>query len=258
MMMPGGASVARIRFQDARMASDHRPLADQVALVTGSSRGIGWAVARKLGLLGASVSLCARHRRPLEEARQRLASEGITTLATPADVTRAGEVHRVVRSTIRRLGPIDVLVNNAGAGWFGPLAEATEKDWDRIVDTNLKAPFLLIRAVAPGMMKRRSGHIINIASLAGKNAFAGGSVYCASKWGLLGMSYSAAEDLRGYGIRLSVVCPGTVQTGFSPHTGKDPRKMLQPEDVAHAVEMILLEQPRSFISEVLLRPTEKP
>lgn len=240
------------------MAPDRRPLAGQVALITGSSRGIGWAVARRLGLLGARISLCARHRLPLEDARHRLAAERITALATPADVTRAAQVDRVVRNTIRKLGPIDILVNNAGVGWFGALPKATERDWDRIVNTNLKGPFLLIRAVAPAMMRRRRGHIINIASLAGKNAFAGGGVYCASKWGLLGMSYSAAEDLRGHGIRLSVVCPGTVRTHFSPHSGKDPKKMLQPDDVASAVEMILLQQPQSFISEVLLRPTEKP
>jgi 3-oxoacyl-[acyl-carrier protein] reductase len=118
--------------------------------------------------------------------------------------------------------------------------------------------FLLSKAVAPAMIQRRSGHIVNIASLAGKNAFAGGSIYCASKWGLLGMTECMAEDLRPFGIRVSAVCPGTVATEFSPHAGKDPKKMLQPEDVAHAVEMILTQAPQSFISEVLLRPTQKP
>jgi NAD(P)-dependent dehydrogenase (short-subunit alcohol dehydrogenase family) len=108
------------------------------------------------------------------------------------------------------------------------------------------------------MISRRSGHIINIASLAGKNAFAGGGIYCASKWGLLGLTQCAAEDLRPYGIRVSAICPGSVATDFSPHSTKDPAKMLQPEDVAHAVEMILTQAPQSFISEVLLRPTQKP
>jgi 3-oxoacyl-[acyl-carrier protein] reductase len=234
------------------------PLAEQVALITGSSRGIGLAIARRLGRLGAAVSLCARHREPLETARQSLAGENVRALATVADVTRAGEVSALVEATRRELGEIDILVNNAGIGWFGPVHEATEEDWDGVIDTNLKAPFLVMREVAPHMIRRRTGHIIQIASLAGKNAFAGGAVYCASKWGLVGMTYSAAEDLRRFGIRASVVCPGSVLTEFSPHTGKDPEKMLRPEDVAHAVEMLLLQRPQSFISEVLLRPTEKP
>jgi NAD(P)-dependent dehydrogenase (short-subunit alcohol dehydrogenase family) len=240
------------------MASASQPLAGQNALVTGASRGIGLAIAQRLGRLGAAVALCARHGEALETARARLAGEGITAVAIPADVTRADQVESLVATTRRELGEIDILVNNAGVGWFGPLHEATEEDWDRVLDTNLKAPFLVVRAAAPGMIARRRGHVIQIASLAGKNAFAGGGVYCASKWGLLGMTYCMAEDLRAYGIRASVVCPGSVLTEFSPHTGKDPKKMLQPGDVAHAVEMIVLQQPQSFISEVLLRPTEKP
>jgi NAD(P)-dependent dehydrogenase (short-subunit alcohol dehydrogenase family) len=234
------------------------PLAGQVALVTGSSRGIGLAIARRLGRLGAAVGLCARHAEPLDAARRSLAGESIRTLAVPADVTRAAEVAALVDATRRELGEIDILVNNAGIGWFGPVHEATETDWDEVIDTNLKAPFLVMREVAPGMIRRRAGHIIQIASLAGKNAFAGGAVYCASKWGLLGMTYSAAEDLRRFGIRASVICPGSVLTEFSPHQGKDPEKMLRSEDVAHAVEMLVLQRPQSFISEVLLRPTEKP
>ena len=240
------------------MTSNHLPLSGKIVLVTGSSRGIGLAIARRVGQLGAAVSLCARHPESLEAARRALADEGISVFATVADVTCSEQIERLVEATRRELGEIDVVVNNAGVGWFGPVHEAGEADWDRVMDTNLKAPFLLMRSVAPSMMQRKSGHFIQISSLAGKNAFPGGSVYCASKWGLLGLSYSAAEDLRSYGIRTSVICPGSVLTEFSPHAGKDARKMLQPDDVAHAVEMILLQKPQSFISEVLLRPTEKP
>ena len=114
------------------------------------------------------------------------------------------------------------------------------------------------KAVAPGMIQRRAGHIINIGSLSGKSAFAGGAIYCASKWGLLGLTQCMAEDLRPYGVRVSAVLPGSVATDFSPHTGKDTSKMLQPEDVAHAVESIVTQAPQSFISEVLIRPTQKP
>jgi NAD(P)-dependent dehydrogenase (short-subunit alcohol dehydrogenase family) len=258
MMAAGAFRVASIIPEEFPMVSAAQPLTGQTALVTGSSRGIGLAIARRLGRLGARVCLSARHPEPLEQARRQLAGEAITALAVPADVTRGEDVARLIATTRRELGELDILVNNAGVGWFGALHEASEEVWDRVLDTNLKAPFLMVRAAAPGMIARRRGHIIQIASLAGKNAFASGGVYCATKWGLVGMSHCLAEDLRAYGIRASVICPGSVLTEFSPHAGKDPAKMLQPEDVAHAVEMIVLQERQSFISEVLLRPTEKP
>ncbi|MGA9591854.1 MAG: SDR family NAD(P)-dependent oxidoreductase, partial [Candidatus Acidiferrales bacterium] len=161
-------------------------------------------------------------------------------------------------STENSLGPIEILVNNAGIGYFGSIADASESVWDSVLDTNLKSVFLVSKAVAPGMIARRSGHIINIASLSGKSAFAGGAIYCASKWGLLGFTQCLAEDLRGHGIRVAAICPGTVATEFSPHSGKDPCKMLQPDDIAHAVETLVTQAPQSFISEILLRPTQKP
>ena len=108
------------------------------------------------------------------------------------------------------------------------------------------------------MIRRKTGHIINICSLAGKNTFANGAIYCASKWGLLGLSGCMAEDLRAHGIRVGAICPGSVATEFSPHAGKDPSRMLQPEDVAHAVAALVTQAPGSFISEVHMRPTQKP
>jgi 3-oxoacyl-[acyl-carrier protein] reductase len=235
-----------------------KPLKGKVALVTGGSRGIGLAIAHKLAQMGAGVAICARDAQKLGEAASQLKKEGARIVAVVADVTRAGDIATLVEETERELGPIEILVNNAGAGYFGPAHQAPESTWDSVLDTNLKSVFLLAKAVAPGMVQRRSGHMINIASLAGKNAFAGGAIYCASKWGLLGFTYSLAEDLRAYGIRVAAVCPGTVHTEFSPHEGKDPRKMLQPADIAHAVAMLVTQAPQSFISEVLLRPTQKP
>jgi 3-oxoacyl-[acyl-carrier protein] reductase len=234
------------------------PLAGKVSLITGASRGIGLALARTLGRLGLKLALCARDRSRLSAAAAELERSGFTVLALPADVTRPTELTALVERAEQSLGPIDVLINNAGIGYFAPVQDMTEAHWDAVLDTNLKAAFLLSRLVAPGMIRRRAGHIVNIASLAGKNAFAGGALYCASKWGLLGFTQSMAEDLRPFGIRVSAVCPGTVATEFSPHTGKATEKMLQPEDVAHAVEMILTEAPQSFISEIVLRPTQKP
>jgi len=229
-----------------------------VALITGASRGIGLAVARSLGRMGATLSLCARDSKKLAEAVSDLGREGLSARGIAADVTRPQDIARLVEQTEREAGPIDILVNNAGIGYFAPVQEASEEKWDAVLDTNLKAVFLLSKAVAPGMIERHGGHIINIASLAGKNAFAGGSLYCASKWGLLGLTQCMAEDLRAYGIRVSAVCPGSVATDFSPHAKKDTSKMLQPEDVALAVETIVRQAPQSFISEVVLRPTQKP
>ena len=235
-----------------------KPLEGKVAVVTGASRGIGLAIARTLGRMGAKLALCARDPQRLAAAAGEFERARIPSLAIPADVTQPGDLASLVTKAEESLGPIEILVNNAGIGYFAPLQEASESNWDAVLDTNLKAVFLLSRLVAPGMIRRRSGHIVNIASLAGKNAFAGGAIYCASKWGLLGLTQCMAEDLRAYGIRVSAICPGSVATGFSPHSEKSVEKMLQPEDVAHAVEMILTQAPQSFISEVLLRPTQKP
>ena len=230
----------------------------QVALITGASRGIGLAIARRLGKMGARVSICARDQSKLEEAVSVLRAEGSDVLASAADVTREDQISTLVRNTEQNLGPIDILVNNAGIGIFGPFLQQSEADWDAVINTNLKSVFLMSLAVAPEMIQRKTGQIINIGSLAGKNTFANGAIYCASKWGLLGLTGCMAEDLRGHGIRVSAICPGSVNTEFSPHAGKDASKMLQPDDVANAVATLVTQSPGSFISEVLMRPTQKP
>ena len=239
------------------MATEHR-IEGQVALVTGASRGIGYAIADKLAEMGAHVAICARNEAPLHEAASHLRKHGGEVFLMAADMTKAPDIERLHREVVRALGPVEILVNNAGIGRFGTFQNMSENDWDTTLDTNLKSVFLLSRAVAKDMIERRAGHIINIASLAGKNAFAGGAIYCASKWGLLGLTQCMSEDLRGYGIRVSAVCPGTVATEFSPHQGKDPAKMLQPSDVAHAVAALVTQGPQSFMSEILLRPLQKP
>ena len=238
--------------------SDSKVLAGKVAIVTGASRGIGFAVAQRLAKMGAKLSICARDPQKLEAAANNLRQSAPAVFAAPVDVSRADQIASFVSQTGKHLGPVEILVNNAGIGYFGPTHEATEQNWDSVLDTNLKSVFLMSKAVAPGMIERRGGHIINIASLAGKNAFRGGGIYCASKWGLLGLTECMAEDLRQYDIRVSAVCPGSVATDFSPHTGKDASKLLQADDIAHAVAMIVTQAPQSFISEVLMRPTQKP
>lgn len=234
-----------------------KQLSGSVALVTGASRGIGRAIAHRLAMLGASVAICGRDPAALKDSSKSLQKLGAPCLSQVTDVTDAEQVSDLVSKTESTLGPIQILVNNAGIGLFGPAHEKSEADWDRVLDSNLKSVFLVSRAVIPSMIRRGAGDIINISSLAGKNTFAGGGVYCASKWGLMGLSGCMMEDLRAHGIRVSVICPGSVATEFSGSKPKDPAKALSAEDVAHAVEGIVTQRPGSFLSEIDLRPLGK-
>jgi len=234
------------------------PAEKPVAIVTGASRGIGYAIAEELARRGYRLALVARSQTTLEGAARRLAVSGAENRAFVCDVRDAAGVNGAFRDILVWAGRVDVLVNNAGIGGFGAIQELSEEAWDNTLDTNLRGAFLCSRAVAPQMIRQRSGYIINIGSLAGKNFFAGAAAYCASKWGLMGLTKCMGEDLRGYGIRVSVICPGSVHTEFSPHAGKDPKKMLQPEDVARTVGWLLEQSPTSFASEIELRPTQKP
>jgi NAD(P)-dependent dehydrogenase (short-subunit alcohol dehydrogenase family) len=228
-------------------------------VVTGAGRGIGAAIARKLASLGATVVLCGRTVTTLQSTAASISAHGGQAQAVECDVTDLGSVQALAASIERDFGKVDILVNNAGIGSFAaPLHEMTPQAWEKVLDTNLRGVFFCVRSFAPAMIKAGAGHIVNISSLAGKNALPNGAAYAASKWGLNGLSYSIAEELRGHGIRVSVVCPGSVDTDLSPHTGKDSHKMLKPDDVAHVVAMLVTQAPQSFASEILLRPTQKP
>ncbi len=234
------------------------PLAGKVSLVTGGNRGIGKAIAFRLAALGASIAICGRDLSTLESTANELRIAGVRVHSQRADVTKSCDVESLVHQTESALGGISILVNNAGMGLFGPTHEKTELEWDTLMNTNLKSLFLVSRSVIPGMIQRKSGDIINISSLAGKNTFAGGGIYCASKWAVQGLSGCMAEDLRGYGIRVSTVCPGSVYTEFFGRGPKDSTKVLTANDVAHAVAMIATQGPQSFLSEIQLRPVAKP
>ncbi len=234
-------------------------LTGQVAVITGGGRGIGAAVGRKLAGLGAVAVLCGRGRAPLDSTAAAITTAGGQAEALECDVINQQSIDVLTANISHKFGRVDILVNNAGIGGFGgPLHRMPPEAWDQVLNTNLRGVFYCIRAFAPMMIKAGAGHIVNISSLAGKNALPNGAAYAASKWGLNGLSYSVAEELRAHNIRVSVVCPGSVNTELSPHAGKDPAKMLQPDDVAHAVAMLVTQAPQSFISEVLLRPTQKP
>lgn len=231
----------------------------QVAVITGAGRGIGAAIAAKLAGLGAAVVLCGRTRGLLQCTADSIAKAGGRAEALECDVTDLRSVEAVAARVDQTMGRIDMLVNNAGVrGFESPLHQLPPESWDRVLNTNLRGVYYCIRAFAPMMIRARSGHIVNISSLAGKNALPNGAAYAASKWGLNGLSYSVAEELRIHNIRVSVICPGSVDTELSPHVGKDPAKMLRPEDVAQAVAMLVTQAPQSFVSEILLRPTQKP
>jgi 3-oxoacyl-[acyl-carrier protein] reductase len=239
--------------------SNNDSLVGQVAVVTGAGRGIGAAIAAKLAAMGAEVVLCGRSRKPLQSTTEAISKAGRKAQTFECDVTELRSVETLAAHLDKTLGRLDILVNNAGVrGFDGPLHQLLPESWELVLNTNLRGVYYCIRALAPMMIRARAGHIINISSLAGKNALPNGAAYAASKWGLNGLTYSVAEELRAHNIRVSVVCPGSVNTELSPHAGKHPAKMLQPEDVAHTVAMLVTQAPQSFISEILLRPTQKP
>jgi|ERR1700677_877580 3-oxoacyl-[acyl-carrier protein] reductase len=234
-------------------------LAGQVAIVTGAGRGIGAAIARSLAGLGAVTMLCGRTRAALESVAKSIAEAGGNAEVLVCDVTSLESVEAAAKRVESSFGRVDILINNAGIGGFdSPLHQLSPDAWDRILNTNLRGVYYAMRSFAPMMIRARSGQIINISSIAAKNPLPNGAAYAASKWGLNGLSYSVAEELRGHNIRVSVLCPGSTNTELSPHAGKDVTKMLQPEDVAHAVEMLATQSPQSFASEIILRPTQKP
>ncbi|HEV2118237.1 MAG TPA: SDR family oxidoreductase [Terriglobales bacterium] len=238
---------------------DNNHLSGQVAIVTGGGRGIGAAIAARLAELGATAVICGRSPSTLQNTASRIRAAGHQCEPMECDVTNLDSVERLAERVQRTFDRADILVNNAGVGGFDtPLHELAPVEWDRTLHTNLRGVYYMIRCFAPLMIRAGRGDIINISSGAGRNPLPNGAAYAASKWGLNGLSYSIAEELRNHHIRVSVICPGSVQTELGPHAGKDPKKMLQPEDVAHVVAMIVTQAPQSFASEVVLRPTQKP
>ena len=234
-----------------------------VAIVTGGSKGIGLAIARALLERGMQVAISARKDDELQRAARELGGGDPSTalgagnvLAVRADVQDAADAQRLVDETARRFGGVDVLVNNAGVGRFANVADMPLDAWRQVIDTNLSGVFYCTRAAIPEMKRRGAGFIINISSLAGKNAFTGGAAYCASKAGLNAFSEALMQEVRHDNIRVSYVMPGSVSTGFGDHgsSGEADWK-LTPEDVARVVVDLIAHDPRSLPSRVELRPS---
>jgi 3-oxoacyl-[acyl-carrier protein] reductase len=206
-------------------------LSGRVAVVTGASRGIGRAIAQALSDAGAVVAGCALHAAP-----------GVAS----CDVRVADDVARFAEDVLQRLGPPDILVNNAGTVARARLEELSVEAWDDVLDANLKGTFLVTRAFLPAMRARKSGRIINIASIAGRQGTAGLGAYCAAKHGVVGLTRSLAVELREDGIVANAVCPGSVDTDMLRVGRPGAKPDMTPEDVAGVVLYLAAHAPSSL------------
>jgi 3-oxoacyl-[acyl-carrier protein] reductase len=235
-----------------------QPLSNLVCLVTGATRGIGRAVARILLQEGASVAICGRRQDAVDEAVGALAAEtGGKVEGKAADVRDYDSVAALFKFIDGAFGGLDVLVNNAGVGVFKSISELSIQDWQYTIETNLSGVFYCSREALFRFETRSGGYIVNISSLAGKNPFAGGAAYNASKFGLNGLSEAMMLDKRDENVRVSYIMPGSVATDFGGHgAGAGSEWKIWPEDVAEIVRMLLLVPKRTLVSRVEIRPAK--
>lgn len=226
-------------------------------LITGASAGIGRASALALAAEGARLVLVARRADRLQELARAIEARGETALAWPADVTVRADVEGAVAEAVRRFGRLDVIVNNAGAGFFASVEETTEDDLDRVLDLNLKGTFHGIQAALPVMRRQGAGHIVNVASTAGRRGSPYLGAYCASKFAVVGLTESLRVELRGSGIDVTLVCPGATRTEFfdvarrrTPHH----RGLVGPVESAEHVAARIVDVVRQPRAEVIAQP----
>jgi NAD(P)-dependent dehydrogenase (short-subunit alcohol dehydrogenase family) len=234
-------------------------LEGRTAIVTGGSRGIGFAIARALLDGGLRVVIAGRSPASVERATNELSTKKPAQVAGfVCDVRKHADCRRLIEGSITAFGRLDVLVNNAGIGEFGPVGDMRPETWDNIIQTNLSGVFYCTHEAIPHLRQAGNSWIINIGSLAGKNPFAGGAAYNASKFGLLGFSEALMLDVRYEGIRVSCVMPGSVATEFSGRDATSEDWRIAPEDVARVVMDLLAFPERSLPSRVEIRPTKPP
>lgn len=235
-------------------------LKGRVAIVTGASRGIGLAIADALASAGADVAISARTAEDVEHAAAELSRrhQPARVIGIACDVRSQQDCEALVRRTVAELGGIDILVNNAGIGRYANVAEMDPGDWRAVIETNLNGVFYCSHAALPHMFARRDAWIINIGSLAGKNAFPRGAAYNASKFGLVGFSEALMQEVRHDGVRVSCIMPGSVATGFShPTPGADDWKV-QAADIGRIVLDLLATPDRTLPSRIEVRPSRPP
>jgi 3-oxoacyl-[acyl-carrier protein] reductase len=227
----------------------------KVAIVTGASRGIGRAVALTLARNGVVVSLAARTETQLEALQSEIATSGGEAAVFPTDVGREGDVVALVRGTIERFGRLDIVVNNAGLGLFGPLETTTTEQWDRLMAVNARGPFLLCREAIPYLQQQELSFIVNISSVVGHKGYANQSAYGASKHALLGMTKSLAKEVQEDGIRVHAICPGGVDTNLvrDARPDLDPAVLMQPREIADIVLFLVTRQGNAVIDQVNVR-----
>lgn len=237
-------------------------LKDKVAVVTGGTRGIGYCIAEALLKEGARIFICGRKGAEVEKAVEALAGADSRDKAggIEANVARYDDCRKLIHGAAERFGGIDILVNNAGVAVFSPVDQLRPEDWDAVIGTNLSGVFYCCREAIPLMRQRGSGYIFNISSLAGVNAFPGGSAYNASKFGLNGFSEAIMQEIRYDGIRVSYIMPGSVATDFAAAPGSKPRDpwKLTGEDVAKAVVDLYRFPSTALASRIELRPSQPP
>jgi 3-oxoacyl-[acyl-carrier protein] reductase len=234
-------------------------LGGKAALVTGGTKGIGLAIARALADNGASVFICARNKGEVDRVVDRLREKYSGRISgSQCDVRNHGDVRDTVARAASVFGGLDILINNAGIGEFVNVEDMEASKWDATIETNLSSVFYCCREAIPLMKLRGGGYIINIGSLAGKNAFPGGAAYNASKFGLIGFSEALMQEVRYAGIRVSYVMPGSVNTEFGRSGVQDPATTwkLLPEDVAKVVLDLICLDPRALASRVEMRPSQ--
>ncbi len=228
----------------------------KVAVVTGGTRGIGRAIAEALLRAGARVVVGARTQADVARAAEELGGDARGVVC---DVRSPSDCDALLEAAVAAFGGVDILVNNAGIGRFERVADMTTETWDAVIETNLSGVFHASRAAIPLLKRRGGGWIINIASLAGKNAFPGGAAYNASKFGLVGFSEALMQEVRHDGIRVSYVMPGSVASEFShPDPGSDDAWKIQPEDIGAIVLDLLATPDRTLPSRVEVRPSRPP
>jgi 3-oxoacyl-[acyl-carrier protein] reductase len=236
-------------------------LKDKIAVVTGSSRGIGFSIAQALLAEGAKVFICGRDPKSVTAALEKLRDTAPANVdGSTADVRNYEDCRKLIRTVTERFGGLDILVNNAGVGVFKPIDQLSVEEWDTIIHTNLSGVFYCCREAIPLMRKRGGGYIFNISSLAGTNAMPGGSAYNASKFGLNGFSEAMMQDVRYDGIRVSYLMPGSVDTDFAAAPGSKPREKwkLTGEDVAKAVIDLYKFPTTALASRIEMRPSQPP
>jgi 3-oxoacyl-[acyl-carrier protein] reductase len=232
---------------------------NSVAVVTGGSRGIGRAIAERLLEEGASVAICGLRQKSVDDAVSALSARG-NVFGMAADISRLDQVREFVAAAVQRFGAIHILVNNAGAGVFRSVAELSPEEWNQMIGLNLTGAYHCCHEILPIMRQAGRGDVINMSSLAGKNAFAGGAGYNASKFGLNGFSEAMMLDYRNDGIRVTTIMPGSVDTAFGGSATGDEKNAwkIAPHDIAETVVNVLAMPRRTTISEIHLRPSKPP